>query len=319
MHTKRVGNGPFSVYGGFGMVDIAIVGAGPAGLTAAVYARRAGKSVLVLEKETFGGQVTFSPKIENFPGSPAISGNELADKLLDQAMNMGADVEMEEVTAIRPGEGCQTVVCGDKTFEAKSVILAVGVRHRRLGVAREDELTGSGVSYCAVCDGAFYKGQSVGVVGGGNSALQEAVLLADTCSEVTVLQNLAFLTGEAALIERLKAKPNVHFLYEVTVDALVGDDALTGVVLNTPQGKQELALNGLFVAIGLEPKLAPFADVAALTDRGYFDADEQCLTKTPGVFVAGDCRSKAIRQITTAAADGAVAALAAVRWLDENP
>lgn len=299
------------------MYDIIIVGAGPAGLTAAIYARRAGKSVLIIEKGTFGGQVTFSPKIENYPGFSEISGNELADKLLDHALNMGAEVEMAEVTGIL-NEGDRKLVFADnKKLEAKAVILAVGVRHRHLGLENEEALTGNGVSYCAVCDGAFSADRTVGVVGGGNSALQEAVLLSDICKKVYVLQNLNYLTGEKKLSDILKTKSNVEFKLGVAVEALKGETELEGVELKRENGeKEELSLDGLFVAIGLEPKLSAFSQHAPLTRDGYFDSDETCTTKTPGIFVAGDCRQKSTRQITTATADGAAAALAAVRYID---
>lgn len=300
------------------MYDIAIIGAGPAGLTAALYALRASKSVLLIEKSTFGGQVTFSPKIENYPGIPEMSGNEFADKLLDQVLSMGADVELEEVTGVVDEGERKLVFAGAKKFEAKAVIISVGVRHRQLGLPRENELMGNGVSYCAVCDGAFFKDRTVGIVGGGNSALQEAVLLSDLCKKVYVLQNLSFLTGEKKLSEKLAAKENVEILTDVTVAALEGESELSGVVLNTLDGQKELSVDGLFVAIGLEPKNFPFSDMAALDENGYFDSDEACATKTNGIFVAGDCRKKSVRQITTAAADGAVAALAACRYIDAN-
>ena len=299
------------------MKDIIIIGAGPAGLTAALYALRAGKSVLVIEKSTFGGQVTFSPKIENYPGIPEMTGNEFADKLLDQVLAMGAEVEMEKVTGIINEGSRKLVFAGDKKYEAKAVIIAVGVKHRQLGLKRENELTGKGISYCAVCDGAFYNGQTVGVVGGGNSALQEAVLLSDICEKVYVFQNLSFMTGEKKLVEILETKSNVEFMTDVVVSDLKGDDELTGVTLkHTTEGEKEVALNGLFVAIGLEPSNSDFAEMAALDSNGYFDSDEACLTKTEGIYVAGDCRKKNIRQITTATADGASAALAACRYID---
>ena len=299
------------------MKDIIIIGAGPAGLTAALYALRAGKSVLVIEKSTFGGQVTFSPKIENYPGIPEMTGNEFADKLLDQVLAMGAEVEMEKVTGIINEGSRKLVFAGDKKYEAKAVIIAVGVKHRQLGLQRENELTGKGISYCAVCDGAFYNGQTVGVVGGGNSALQEAVLLSDICEKVYVFQNLSFMTGEKKLVEILETKSNVEFMTDVVVSDLKGDDELTGVTLkHTTEGEKEVALNGLFVAIGLEPSNSDFAEMAALDSNGYFDSDESCLTKTEGIYVAGDCRKKNIRQITTATADGASAALAACRYID---
>ena len=300
------------------MKDIIIIGAGPAGLTAALYALRAGKSVLVIEKSTFGGQVTFSPKIENYPGIPEMTGNEFADKLLDQVLAMGAEVEMEKVTGIINEGSRKLVFAGDKKYEAKAVVIAVGVKHRQLGLERENELTGKGISYCAVCDGAFYNGQTVGVVGGGNSALQEAVLLSDICEKVYVFQNLSYMTGEKKLVEILEAKSNVEFMTDVVVSDLKGDDELTGVTLkHTTDGEKVVALNGLFVAIGLEPSNSVFADMVTLDSNGYFDSDEACLTKTEGIYVAGDCRKKSIRQITTATADGASAALAACRYIDE--
>lgn len=300
------------------MYDIIVVGAGPAGLTAALYALRASKSVLVIEQSTFGGQVTFSPKIENYPGIPEMSGNEFADKLLDQVLNMGAEVEMEKVTGIVDEGNRKLVFADNKVFEAQAVIIAVGVHHRQLGLPNENALVGNGISYCAVCDGAFYKDKVTGVVGGGNSALQEAVLLSDLCERVYVLQNLPYFTGEKKLLEILSQKDNVELLTEVTVKELVGEAELTGVVLNTTKGDKELTLDGLFVAIGLEPKNSAFSESAALDSNGYFDSDESCTTKTQGIFVAGDCRQKSIRQITTASADGAVAALAACRYIDNK-
>ena len=300
------------------MYDIIVIGAGPAGLTAALYALRASKSVLVIEQSTFGGQVTFSPKIENYPGIPEMSGNEFADKLLDQVLSMGADVEMEKVTGIMDEGSRKLVFADNKKYEAAAVIIAVGVHHRQLGLPNENALVGNGVSYCAVCDGAFFKDKVVGVVGGGNSALQEAVLLSDLCEKVYVFQNLAFLTGEKKLVDILSNKSNVEFILEATVKELKGEEELSGVVLSTKNGEEEVSLDGLFVAIGLEPKNSAFAEIAGLDANGYFDAGESCVTKTEGVFVAGDCRQKSIRQITTASADGAVAALAACRYIDNK-
>ena len=300
------------------MYDIIIIGAGPAGLTAAVYARRAEKSVLVLEKGVFGGQVTYSPLIENYPGFAAMSGNEFAEKLIDQALSQGADIEMETVTEIRDNGSSKTVVTEEGEHEAKAVIIATGVKHRQIGLPNENELVGEGVSYCAVCDGAFFRGQTVAVLGGGNSALQEAALLSETCKKVYVIQNLDYLTGEAKLAEKLKARDNVEFIMGTVISALNGEKSLESLTLRREAdgAESKLEVSGLFVAIGLIPGNAAFADIAGLDEWGYIDSDENCLTKPPGVFTAGDCRKKQIRQITTAAADGSVAALAACRYID---
>ena len=297
--------------------DIITVGGGPAGLTAAIYARRANKSVLVIEKATFGGQITFSPKVENIPGFTALSGNEFAEKLVDQALAQGVEMESAEVLSVT-GEGPFTVVTDGDTFEADALIIATGAKHRMLGIAGEEQWVGNGISFCAVCDGAFYRDGVVAVIGGGNSALQEALLLCDLCRRVTVVQNLDFLTGEQKLQEQLLAKPNVEVMLGTVVDGFLGDGTLTGIrVRREADGKKtDLTVDGVFVAIGLVPQNEPFASLLTLNARGYADSGENCLTKTPGVFVAGDCREKRIRQVTTAAADGAVAALAACDYLD---
>ena len=298
------------------MYDIIVIGAGPAGLTAAIYARRAEKSVLVIEKSSFGGQMTHSPKIENYPAFTQISGLELSDKMVEQALELGADIEMDKVIAVRDVEGYKHIVCEGGEYDARALIIAVGVKHRQLGLPRENELCGNGVSYCAVCDGAFYKGKTVGVVGGGNSALQEAILLSETAKKVYVIQNLDILTGEVKLQNKLAELSNVEIITGATVERLIGEEELTAVSIKTAEGSKELSLDGLFVAIGLLPKNEIFAELATLNDGGYFDTDESCKTATEGVFVAGDCRQKAIRQITTATADGATAALAACRYLE---
>ena len=304
------------------MYDIIIVGAGPAGLTAALYARRAEKSVLLIEKETFGGQITHSPRVENYPGFISMSGAELGEKLLEQVIALGAEIELDTVTAIGGEAGRLTVTCEGGVFEGRSVIIATGSRHRDLGVPNEERFVGEGISYCAVCDGAFYKGKTVAVIGGGNSALQEAVLLSEGCSHVTVVQNLPYLTGEPSLQSILAGRDNVSFLYSTVVAAVLGGDGFEGLLLrNTDSGEEfTLAVDGTFVCIGQIPANQPFAEVVTLDDRGYVAASEDCLpvSALPGVFVAGDCRTKAIRQVTTATADGAVAALAACRYLDSR-
>ncbi len=298
--------------------DLIIVGAGPAGLTSAIYARRAGKSVLVIEKDTFGGQITHSPKIENYPGFPKISGNELADVLISQAIEQGADVELDEVTGVSiHDDGTKLITCASSSYTCRALIIATGAKHRSLGLEREDELEGNGVSYCAVCDGAFYKDRAVAVIGGGNSALQEAVMLSEYCTKVTVVQNLAYLTGEKNLVSILEKRDNVSFIYNSVVKELLGEDDLAGIVIENTDGERStLNVDGVFVAIGQIPQNAPFSNVIKLNSYGYADAGEDCLTEKAGIFVAGDCRSKAIRQITTATGDGAVAALAACKYLD---
>jgi len=299
------------------MYDIIVVGGGPAGLVAALYAKRANKSVLVIEKATFGGQITYSPKVENIPGFLSLTGNEFAEKLTEQVLEQGADVECCEVLSIKNGD-VKTVVTDDGEFTAKSVIIATGAKHRMLGLPREEQFVGEGISFCAVCDGAFYQGKTVAVIGGGNSALQEALLLSDLAKKVYVIQNLDFFTGEEKLVEQLTAKDNVETILGTTVEALIGENELTGItVKNTADGTlTDISLDGMFVAIGLIPQNEAFAEIVKLNDYGYVDADESCKTNADGIFVAGDCRSKRIRQVATAAADGAIAALAACDYVD---
>ena len=298
------------------MYDVIIIGGGPAGLTAALYACRANKKTLVIEKETFGGQITFSPKVENIPGFISLTGNEFAEKLVEQVLEQGADVESCEAIEIRDGE-IKTVVTDDGEFQGKSVIIATGAKHRMLGIDGEERFVGEGISFCAVCDGAFYKNNIVAVVGGGNSALQEAILLSDTAKKVYVVQNLDFFTGEKKLVEQLEQLDNVEIILGVTVDSFVGDNELEGIVIKNSAGEtRKLELDGLFVAIGLIPQNEAFKNVVKLDGRGYAEVDESCETETKGIFVAGDCRTKKIRQVTTAAADGAIAALAACDYVD---
>ena len=299
------------------MYDIIVIGAGPAGLTAAIYARRAEKSVLVLEKETFGGQITHSPKVENYPGFIQMSGNEFAEKLIEQALHLEAEIELDEAKAIEDHGDYKRVICENGSFDGRTVIIATGSKHRQLGVARENDFVGAGVSYCAVCDGAFYRGKTVAVIGGGNTALQEAVMLSDICEKVTLVQNLAFFTGEQKLLDQLKKKDNVFFITSSVVDALQGEDELTGITIRNTDTNEttDLTVDGIFVAIGQVPENEPFKAVVPLNDWGYIISDESC-AMGGGVFVAGDCRTKQVRQIATAISDGAVAAVAACRYLD---
>ena len=302
------------------MYDIIIVGGGPAGLTAALYALRANKTVLVIEKGSFGGQITYSPKVENIPGFLSLTGNEFAEKLVEQVLEQGADTECSEVTKIIDGK-TKTVVTEDgEEYTAKAVIIATGAKHRMLGLPKEESFVGEGISFCAVCDGAFYENKTVAVIGGGNSALQEALLLSDLASKVYVIQNLDYLTGEDKLSKQLEQKENVEIITGSVVEELLGEGELQGIVIKeTKTGEtQSLSIDGMFIAIGLIPQNESFANVLNLDERGYAASTEECLSETDGIFVAGDCRSKKIRQVSTAAADGAVAALAACDYIKDN-
>ena len=302
------------------MTDIIVVGGGPAGMTAALYAQRNGKSAVVLEKHGFGGQITYSPKVENWPGTAQMSGNEYAEAFLDQIMGQGADVDLAEVVRIEDRGDFKRVFTDEGAeLDAKAVIIATGVKHRMLGLPGENELVGEGISFCAVCDGDFYSGKTVCVAGGGNSALQEAILLSGKCEKVVMLQDLPDFTGEKKLQDILFARPNVEKHTGVKITALNTEEGVLKSVSVQPQDggpEKQVACDGLFVAIGLIPENDAFAHLADLNKWGYFDSDERCETRTPGVFVAGDCRSKTVRQLTTASADGATAALAACRYID---
>ena len=302
------------------MTDLIVIGGGPAGMTAALYALRNGKSALILEKHGFGGQITYSPKVENWPGTAQMSGNAFAEAMLDQILAMGAEVDLAEAVRIEDRDGVKAVYTEDgSVHEARAVVLATGVKHRMLGLAGEQDLVGEGISFCAVCDGDFYSGKTVCVAGGGNSALQEAILLAGKCEKVIMLQDLDFFTGEKKLQEILFSRPNVEAHTGVRVSSLHTEGGeLRGVgMTEKASGREEIIpCDGLFVAIGLIPENEAFAGLAELDGQGYFASDESCETRTPGVFVAGDCRKKQVRQLTTAVGDGAIAALAACRYID---
>ncbi len=298
------------------MTDLVVIGGGPAGMTAALYALRNGKSVLVLEKTGFGGQITHSPKVENIPGFLSLSGNEFAEKLVEQALEQGAEIECAEVLKVTDGEE-KTVHTDSGDYTARAIIIATGARHRLLGLDGEEKFIGEGISFCAVCDGAFYEKKTVAVIGGGNSALQEALMLSELASKVYVVQNLDFLTGEKKLAEQVMAKENIEVILGTVVDSIRDGEEFSGITLkNTAGNITELSLDGMFIAIGLVPQNEPFSDLITLDGRGYAEAGEDTLTTAKGVFVAGDCRTKRIRQVATAAADGAVAALAACDYVD---
>lgn len=301
--------------------DIIIVGSGPAGVTAAIYACRAKKSVLVIEKEAFGGMITHSPKVENYPGYDSISGIALADKFVGQAMDLGVRFEFDTVLEINKGEDDIFTAKGEfNTYQGKTVILATGSKHRTLKLENEDKLVGKGISYCAVCDGPFYTNQDVAIVGGGNSAMQEALLLASYCKSVTIIQNLGFFTGEHALKEQIEKTENIKVLFNKVVTGLIGTTSLESIVLKDQitSETEVFKTNSLFVAIGQEANNKPFENIAKLNEQGFIETDEMCNTFVEGVYAAGDCRVKKIRQIVTANADGSISALQAIKYLDSK-
>ncbi len=300
------------------LYDIIIVGGGPAGLTAAIYGARAGKRVLLLERESIGGQIVYSPLVENYPALPHVSGAELANQMYEQVEALGVEIVSEEaIGAARQDDGSFLVTTDFGSHAGRALVLATGVRHRQLGLPGEDELVGAGVSYCAVCDGAFYAGKDVAVVGGGDTALRDALFLANTCRSVTVVVRRDRFRGEAALARQLEARDNVSVWFEHRpVGFVTVDGVLSGLNVEGPGGQRMLAVDGVFLAVGQEPCSAAFAALTNVDASGYFTAGERCRTGAPGVYVAGDCRTKEIRQLTTAVGDGAVAALAACADLD---
>ena len=300
------------------MTDVLIIGGGPAGMTAAIYARRAGKSVTVLEAEICGGQIVNTPEIENYPAKPHISGLDFADALQAQAEELGAEFVYERAVGIETEGGAKVVVTEEKRYPARSVILATGSENRKLGLPHEARLTGKGISYCATCDGSFFKNRVVAVAGGGNTALEDALFMADIAKTVYLIHRRGAFRGDQKTVEKLKEKPNVVFLYNRRVSALLGEDRLSGVELtDTQDGSVSiLELGGLFVAIGRIPENQNFADAVQLDAEGYVLAGEDCHTSAEGIFVAGDNRVKVLRQLVTATADGAMAATEAVKYLN---
>jgi thioredoxin reductase (NADPH) len=301
------------------MHDIIIIGGGPAGLSAALYALRAGKSVLILEKNSFGGQIATSPRVENYPGVMSVSGTELADNLMAQVMEKGCEIELEEVTGVRDAGDMKTIRTTDGDFEAKAVIIATGARHRQLGLPREEKLTGRGVSYCAVCDGAFFKGKPVAVVGGGNAALQDALLLSASSSTVYIIHRRGEFRAEAVNVKKILERSNIKLFLGSEVVELVGENELKAIVVEgVPDGhRNTLRVDALFVAVGFEAENGVFSDVAALDANGWLDSGEDCRTRTPGVFAAGDCTGRPY-QVARAVGQGNTAALSASEYLDKK-
>ncbi len=298
------------------MYDIVIIGAGPAGLTAAIYARRATKKVLVLEAKVYGGQIVNTLDIENYPVEEHISGFDFATKLYNQAKNLGAEIVFEKVTGIEISGEQKKVITDDNVHEARSVIIATGSENRKLGLSNEEQLTGKGVSYCATCDGAFYKNKKVAVVGGGNTALEDALYLSDIASKVYLIHRRSEFKGEGTTVNRLKEKNNVEFVLNHNVTKLNSDGKLESIEVTDIDGAtKSIDVDGLFVAVGRMPKNQAFADLVKLDDAGYIEAGEDCHTNIEGVFAAGDNRTKNMRQLVTATSDGAIAAGEAVKYI----
>lgn len=294
------------------MKDLIIIGAGCAGLTAALYAARAGKSVLIFEKESIGGQIASSPLIENYPGVPRMSGIEFADHLFSQVTELGVELEIDEVIKIEPQESVHHVFTSNQKYEAKAVIIATGAKHRTLGLDKEELLTGHGVSYCALCDGAFFKNKRVAVIGGGNTAITEALYLSTYCESVTVIHRRDSFRADLSLMNQAELKSNIFWIKDTIVQELVGEKSLSGLkLLNTKtNSSSSLSVDGLFVAIGHLPQTNPFSGLVPIDSEGFFDIGEDCRTPVPSIYVAGDCRKKNMRQLTTAVADGANASMA---------
>lgn len=300
------------------MYDIIIIGGGPAGLTAALYALRAEKTVLVLEKSGLGGQIALSGNVENFPGIPSVSGADFAEALSGQVEALGGEIEYDNAVSVKDGE-VKTVIGEYGEYQAKAVIIATGVKNRLLGAEGEEKLIGRGVSFCAVCDGAFYRGRTVAVIGGGNTAVEDAEYLANIAEKVYLIHRRDEFRAEERLVRQLEKHPNIECVLSTTVEKFCGGEVLSGLdLVSTKDGvKSHIDVNGAFVAVGQIPQNDGFKELVTLTGGGYVSAGEDCLTNRAGIFVAGDCREKSIRQLTTAVGDGSVASLAACAYVDE--
>ena len=296
------------------MYDVIIIGAGPSGLTAAIYLLRANKKVLILEKENIGGQIIASSKVENYPGFKEISGMELMDNFYNQVIDLKGEIILEEALRIEYGKD-KTIITDSNTYKCRSVIIAVGSKHRLLGLAKEEEFIGDGISFCVSCDGAFYQDKEVAVIGGGNSAISEAIELADICRKVYIIQNLENLTCEENLKEKLNDKNNIEIYYNSEVVSYLGDDNLLGISIKSSNKKIDLLVDGIFLAIGLVPSTGFISDLIDLDNYNYVSSDDTSTNKE-GIFVAGDCRKKKYRQLTTATSDGTIAALNVINYLN---
>ena len=297
------------------MYDIIIIGCGPAGMTAGIYAARANRKVLIIEKETIGGQISSSPLVENYPGYKEISGSELANNMFEQVTALGVNVELDEVKKIEHGK-IKKVITLDHVYEAKAVIIATGSRYKLLGLKNEENLIGNGIHFCVACDGAFFKDKTVAVIGGGNSAVINAITLSDICKKVYVIQIIDKLTAESTLVEKLKEKENVEIILNAKVTELIGEDNLQAIKVNALDDVKEIRLDGMFISIGLTPQSDFVKELLPINKYGYIESNN-CVTEKDGIFVAGDCRDKQIKQLTVATSDGTTAALNAIEYLNK--
>lgn len=295
------------------MYDVIVIGAGPAGMTSAIYLARANKKVLILEKETIGGQMASSPLIENYPGYSAISGSGLANNMYEQLVDLDVEIELEDVVKINNAGEIKEVITTDNKYECKAVIVATGSKYRLLGLSNEENLIGKGIHFCVACDGAFYKNKTVAVIGGGNSAIINAIALSDICKKVYVVQNLEKLTCEEALTKKLKEKNNIEVILGSVVSKINGENELQSIEINH---EKELVLDGMFISIGLIPQSEIVKDILAINKYGYIESNN-CVSSIPGIFIAGDCRDKMIRQITVATSDGTIAAIEAINYINK--
>jgi thioredoxin reductase (NADPH) len=298
------------------MYDVIIVGAGPAGITASIYCARANLKTIVFEKENIGGQISSSPLVRNFPGFKSISGVELANNFYEQAIDLGVEIEIEEVLDIEPGK-VNKVITDSGEYESKAVIVATGAKYRLLGLPNEEELIGKGISFCTSCDGAFYKGKDVAVIGGANSAVTNAIYMSNLANKVYLIYRKDKLKCEKILIDNIESKDNVEIIYNANVKEIIGEDELEKIVIDVNGEKREIPLGGMFISIGMDAQTNLVKELLPLSEQNYILSDD-CSTIQNGIFVAGDCRHKTVRQLTTAVSDGAVAANFAIKYLENN-
>lgn len=300
------------------MMDVLIIGGGPAGLTCGIYCARAGYETVVLERMMSGGQMALTSEIENYPGIQLIDGMELSMDMESHAKKCGVTMMYGEVQKVELEGKVKKVITSQGEMECRSVVFATGARRRELGVPGEKELAGRGVSYCATCDGGFFRGKTTAVVGGGNTALEDALYLSKICQKVYLIHRRDSFRGEMALQRAVKADPKIEILYNAQVEAISGSTKVENITVVQQEGKQQLLVDGVFIAVGMQPVTELLKDSGLLDEQGYVKAGEDCRTAIPGVYAIGDLRTKQVRQVITAAADGAVAAAMAAHDMMEN-